>query len=287
MKIIGFEIAAPGIEQYKEFVEEAKHEKDEVISHSYYQWVGMVLFLQALCFYVPHMLWKVWEKERVKKIINDLNKIILKQDAKDSSQEKLVNYLMKNKGKNNAYAFRYFLCELLNLLNIIVQMVFVNAFLGGEFANYGLDVLKFIDSDPAVRIDPMAKVFPKMTKCTFRKFGPSGDVQKYVCLYLQFEHCLTSFYFRYDHLCMLPLNILNEKLFIVFWFWFYIVLFFSVFSVLYRIIVVGFPGSRHFLLSKMHNLADPEKVHTIVSYSNYSDWFLVYLVRFEKVVYIF
>lgn len=178
MKIIGFEIAAPGIEQYKEFVEEAKMEKDEVISHSYYQWVGMVLFLQALCFYVPHMLWKLWEKGRVQGIINDLNKIILKAEKKDADQKKLVAYLADNKGKNNAYAFRYFLCELLNLLNIILQMVFVNAFLGGEFASYGMDVWKFLDKDPAVRVDPMSKVFPKMTKCTFRKFGPSGDVQK-------------------------------------------------------------------------------------------------------------
>ncbi|XP_017462868.1 PREDICTED: innexin inx2-like, partial [Rhagoletis zephyria] len=241
MKIIGFEIAAPGIEQYKEFVEEAKMEKDEVISHSYYQWVGMVLFLQALCFYVPHMLWKLWEKGRVQGIINDLNKIILKAEKKDADQKKLVAYLADNKGKNNAYAFRYFLCELLNLLNIILQMVFVNAFLGGEFASYGMDVWKFLDKDPAVRVDPMSKVFPKMTKCTFRKFGPSGDVQKY------------------DHLCMLPLNILNEKLFIVFWFWFYVVLFFSFASVLYRVMVIGWPGSREFLLARMHNLADPEK----------------------------
>lgn len=176
--MIGYEIAAPGVEQYKEFVEEAKNEKDEVISHSYYQWVGMVLFLQALCFYVPHLLWKVWEKGRIQKIVNELNKIILKADAKTSGKSELVNYLYKHRGRNNAYAFRYFLCELLNLLNIVIQMIFVNTFLGGEFSSYGLDVLQFLDDDPAVRVDPMAKVFPKMTKCTFRKFGPSGEVQK-------------------------------------------------------------------------------------------------------------
>lgn len=124
------------------------------------------------------MLWKIWEKGRVQKIVNDLNKIILTESKKTASQHGLVDYLYKHRGRNNAYAFRYFLCEVLNLINIIIQMVFVNAFLGGEFSSYGLDVLRFLDSDPAVRVDPMAKVFPKMTKCTFRKFGPSGDVQK-------------------------------------------------------------------------------------------------------------
>jgi len=261
MKIIGYEVAAPGVEQYKEFVNDAKNEKDEVISHSYYQWVGVVLFLQALCFYVPHILWKAWEKGRVQKIIKDLNKIILTAEKKNSGKSDLVNYLYNNRGRNNAYAFRFFLCEVFNLINIIIQMVFINSFLGGEFTTYGLDVLKFLDNDPAVRVDPMAKVFPKMTKCTFRKFGPSGEVQKY------------------DHLCMLPLNILNEKMFIVFWFWFYIVLIFSILAVLYRVIVIGFPRSRSLLLGKFHRLAEPEKVETIVTYSSYSDWFLIYLLN--------
>lgn len=62
--VIGYEVSAPGVEQYKDFVEEAKHEKDEVIEHSYYQWVGVVLFLQALTFYVAHLFWKAWEKSK-------------------------------------------------------------------------------------------------------------------------------------------------------------------------------------------------------------------------------
>lgn len=260
LKIIGFEVAAPGIEQYKEFIEEAKHEKDEVISHSYYQWVGVVLFLQALCFYVPHLLWKIWEKGQIQRIINDLNKIILTAKKRNEEQSGLVDYLYRNQGRNNAYAFRYFLCEVFNLFNIIIQMIFVNAFLGGEFSSYGLDVLRFLDDDPAVRIDPMTRVFPKMTKCTFRKFGPSGDVQKF------------------DHLCMLPLNILNEKMFIVFWFWFYIVLIFSIISVIYRMIVIGFPRSRYLLLGTFHRMADSDDVDVVVSSCKYSDWFLIYLL---------
>lgn len=62
--VIGYEVSAPGVEQYKEFIEEAKHEKDEVIEHSYYQWVGVVLFLQALTFYISHLFWKIWEKSK-------------------------------------------------------------------------------------------------------------------------------------------------------------------------------------------------------------------------------
>ena len=49
--------------------------------------------------------------------------------------------------------------------------------------------------------DPMSRIFPRMTKCTFQTFGPSGSVA------------------TTDALCILPLNILNEKIFLFLWFW--------------------------------------------------------------------
>ncbi|KAH7637009.1 innexin inx2 [Dermatophagoides farinae] len=260
MKIIGYEVSAPGVEQYKEFVEEAKHVKDEVIEHSYYQWVGVVLFLQALTFYVAHLLWKLWEKNKMKDIINDLNKAILENEKKTTGKSNLVTYLYKSFGRNSSYAFRYFLCEVWNLVNVIIQMMFINWFLGGQFASYGLDVLMFLDGDYSERVDPMAKTFPKMTKCTFRRFGPSGDIVKT------------------DHLCMLPLNILNEKMYVVFWFWLYLVTIFSSISIIRRLILMVFPGVRYFLLSKFQRLAEPKDLQTILDQSTYADWFVIHLL---------
>lgn len=50
-KIQGEEVVMPGIEKY--------HHTDEVLGHGYYQWVCWVLFLQAICFYIPRLFWKV------------------------------------------------------------------------------------------------------------------------------------------------------------------------------------------------------------------------------------
>ena len=38
-------------------------------------------------------------------------------------------------------------------------------------------MVKFLESDPEVRIDPMATIFPRVTKCSYFKYGPSGTVQ--------------------------------------------------------------------------------------------------------------
>ena len=39
--------------------------------------------------------------------------------------------------------------------------------------------LDYISLQPRDRIDPMSRVFPRVTKCTFRKFGPSGTIQRH------------------------------------------------------------------------------------------------------------
>ena len=58
--------------------------------------------------------------------------------------------------------------------------------------------------EPEDRIDPMSRIFPKMTKCIFHKYGGSGTIQ------------------RFDALCVLSMNIVNEKIYIFLWFWFII-----------------------------------------------------------------
>lgn len=79
-------------------------------------------------------------------------------------------------------------------------MFFIDAFLGGTFLTYGVEVIKFAQQDQETRSDPMVEVFPRVTKCTFHKFGPSGSLQ------------------RHDALCILALNILNEKIYIFMWY---------------------------------------------------------------------
>ena len=72
-------------------------------------------------------------------------------------------------------------------------MFLMDRFFDGAFLTFGLEVISFAEQDQEDRLDPLIYVFPRMTKCTFHKFGTSGEVEKH------------------DALCLLPLNIVNEK----------------------------------------------------------------------------
>merc|ERR1711970_1407931 len=80
------------------------------------------------------------------------------------------------------------------------QMYLMDAFFGGQFTTYGSEVLSVTNRDMEKRVDPMAKVFPKVTKCTFHRYGPSGTIV------------------NHDGLCILPINIINEKTYVFLWF---------------------------------------------------------------------
>lgn len=56
------------------------------------------------------------------------------------------------------------------------QMFLMNRFFDGEFMTFGLDVIAHMEADQEDRMDPMIYIFPRMTKCTFYKYGVSGEV---------------------------------------------------------------------------------------------------------------
>lgn len=196
----GKRIVYPGVGNGADFTNES-----DVKYHKYYQWVCLVLFLQALFFYIPRWLWKAWEGGKLKMMVQSLEfHAVLEPDAKHQRVELLVKYLLSNLGSQDWYALKYFACEALALLNVVFQLFFIDWFLDGEFLTFGLEVVSFVtrDEDYEDRLDPMVRVFPRVAKCHFHKFGSSGNVE------------------THDAVCVLPLNIVNEKIYVFLWFWF-------------------------------------------------------------------
>jgi len=234
--------------------------EDKVV-HAYYQWVPFMLFLQGVMFYIPHYIWKTFEDKKLDKITSGLRGKTLSRDDKRDACDNLINYLWETRGMHNAYAFKYFLCDVLNFVNVIGQMYFINYFLGGVFMTYGTKVLDFMNMDDEMRSDPMMEVFPRVTKCTFHKYGSSGTIMKL------------------DALCILGLNIINEKIYVTLWFWFIILAILTSVYLVYLVAIASMPAlRRNLVIRKAKGSTNKNWTHDLVEKMPIGDWFMVFLI---------
>jgi len=178
------------------------NDEGDEIRHAWYQWVCFVLFAQAVMCYIPHFIWKSWEGGKISMLIQDLDGPMIEKEAAKDRRTVIVNWVTRTVRTHNIYVYKFVFCEVLNFINVVGQMYLMNSFLGGQFTTYGWDVLSISNLEMENRVDPMAKVFPKVSKCTFHKYGPSGTIQ------------------NHDGLCILPINIIIEKIYVFLWFWF-------------------------------------------------------------------
>lgn len=103
-------------------------------------------------------------------------------------------------------------------------------------------------------------LFPKMAKCEFFKFGSSGSVQ------------------NTDVLCVLPLNMLNDKIFAVLAYWLIFLTVVSLLNVFYRIYIMCSPKHR-LRLFRVHLNSMPTHQTKFIFYGiNIGDWFMLYQV---------
>ncbi|XP_026675597.1 innexin shaking-B isoform X3 [Ceratina calcarata] len=90
-----------------------------VKQHKYYQWVIFFLLVQAILFYTPRWLWKGWEGGKIHALMMDLDIGLCSEVEKKQKKKMLLDYLWENLRYHNWWAYRYYLCEVLALLNVI------------------------------------------------------------------------------------------------------------------------------------------------------------------------
>lgn len=167
-------------------------------------------------------------------------------DERNIRSRRLVQYILDSLRTHNTYSFGYFVCEWLNFINVVGNIFFVDKFLGGAFLTYGTDVVKFSNMNQENRSDPMVEIFPRVTKCIFHKYGSSGSIQKH------------------DALCVLALNILNEKIYIFLWFWFIILAVLTGCALIYSAVVIMMPTTRETIIKRRFRTGSSEEVEGLI-----------------------
>ncbi|XP_044262000.1 innexin inx7-like isoform X2 [Tribolium madens] len=254
-------LAHPGVAPY------GIGSKQPIRKHSYYQWVPFVLFGQGIMFYLTHLLWKIMEDNTIEKLVSGLNctKLALLNKESDEIDRKdkkvrikrIKNIFLKRLKITKSWTWWFVFCELLNVANVILQIYITQKFLGDQFYTLGTRIV----AEGSKILD---EVFPKVTKCSFYTYGPSGSIQ------------------IHDALCIMALNIVNEKIFVFLWFWYILLFIASCLVIIWRFFTVIFYKKcmtfNQFIFG--HGKLHYWNLNLVVKQCSYHDWLLLkYLAK--------
>ena len=236
----------------------SKNTENNKLYNNYYQWVVIALFIQAMFMYLPRFLWINYESQIVDNLLLD-NKIDRLDSAKQEQiRDYIIDLLTKKPRICDSYRYYYHVfIELLNLLNTFAQFVFMNYFLNMNFRDYGWKVWNFNDWSYEYYFDPMTKLFPKMTKCHFFDYGPSGQITKN------------------DYLCILPLNVVNEKIYLVLWFWYQFLIVCSILNLINRFLLSFSNELRCKIIMKRMQIVNKRALTSIVFHISIGEWYIL------------
>lgn len=166
------------------------------------------------------------------------------------------------RGAFRKYLFCYLFCQMLCIVNTVLQIIFIDYFLDHAFFAYGFELTAFLLQPAEERTDPMNYIFPKVGKCTFRKMGHSGTVQ------------------TFDGICLLPINVVSEKIYVILLFWLIILLVIICFLFFRLLGPLLSKRAREIKLRKMINkngvIMNESIVKVVADKMPTSDWFFLF-----------
>jgi len=208
-------------------------------------------------FYVPKYLWKAKEGKRLRALITELRIRHIKEMS-EYDRLRLAQDLADTLLISNDYFYFFIFCEIIYFIHLLFQIWFTNMFLGGYFLSLGIEWMNYSHMEEDNRYDPLIRTFPRLTKCSFHKYGYSGTIEVH------------------DALCFLPLNIVNEKIYVILWFWFVFLLIVTLFYLIYRILLVIFPILRFWRLKSIAPSTDRKFLRRLTSRTG--NWFILNFV---------
>jgi len=163
---------------------------------NYYIWANLIMVLLAALNYLPWVAWKAMEGGRVTRLLAKVSRELLTETPVEEQVGPLSDFLLSHRGWFNGAALKLLLCQAGCLLAALAQLYLLDQLLGNRFLALGVATL-----DPALLRRALSTTFPTVVMCTMSLFGPSGTLS------------------TVSGICILPLNIIHDKIFLVLWFW--------------------------------------------------------------------
>ncbi|KAI6189859.1 Innexin family-containing protein [Aphelenchoides bicaudatus] len=190
---------------------------------SYYQWVPFFLLLQAACFRFPSFLWKCLSINSGLRIHEIVSRALDPGNMEEITRKRNLDILSKH--ISNALRFQrrishrhIIIHKTFKFLNVTYSACFIST-KTDKYHWYGFGVIR--DVIRGVQWETSG-FFPRVSICDFT-VRQVANIQKYSVQ------------------CVLVINVFNEKIFILLWFWYTMLLVITLLSFVYWFLVMTFP----------------------------------------------
>ncbi|MFH4975744.1 hypothetical protein AB6A40_002453 [Gnathostoma spinigerum] len=217
------------------------------VNLNYYQWVPYFFVLQAFCFYAPYWFWKLLQGYSLIDMETAVNEAVsvsheLQFEERQKKIDKLSRFLTTSFDYRHAVrdsdsqffgappnkysgfcSCLYLLAKFVVVCNNFLQIYLISEFLGADGAFWALKPLAI--SAGLGHYPFSSQYFPRVTFCDMDRLT-TGGIEKNT---LQ---------------CVIMLNMINEKLFILLWYWIFFLCIISSVSFIYTLTRVITPRYR-------------------------------------------
>ncbi|KAJ1369632.1 hypothetical protein KIN20_031126 [Parelaphostrongylus tenuis] len=229
---------------YVPFDEEIPSDVGQRRDHiSYYRWVPIMLALQAFMFFIPNWIWNMLHKQTAinpRAYLSDVAKIRYMTGEKREQQVKtMANHLLdivsvfgsasdmrKNKHTTSRSGYNatllYLFTKAAYVVNICLQILILNHFLGENYLHWGYEMSSNIIQGKEWK---ETSIFPRVIMCDFQ-IRRLANLQ------------------RHTVQCVIMMNMINEKLYLFLYFWFFFLGVVTITNFLYFSIVMLVPFFR-------------------------------------------
>ncbi|CAF0861054.1 unnamed protein product [Brachionus calyciflorus] len=174
------------------------------------------------------------------------------------SDDKVVNFMKPNVGLKNL-TLHYMLLKMFNLINVIVQLIFLHFMFGPRFYSYGLDF--FVELWNNKNPYNLTTQFPIITFCDY-----------FIHTNLHKIHWNAA-------QCLLAINIVIEKMFVLIWFWYILLLGVTVLNIFAWCLELSYSNKIDFLFkylsirnkmvrNKLNSLPSVQEEERMVKFDN-------------------
>ena len=129
--------------------------------------------IQSIVKLIIHLLYITYILTKTRRNAKDEAEVL---EQREIVVENVAKFIVKHNNSRShlKYAVSFMLCQVLNIINVILNFFLMEIFLDWKFTQLGYSWLKAVINRTMI----LSEVFPRMTLCQWHEMGTGGEVRE-------------------------------------------------------------------------------------------------------------